>query len=176
MPDFALARPVSATLTTSVTLAAGRHYPANATTAALTLTLPTGTRPGVIISVEKTDASANIVTVSGNMRGAAGQTLQLPWRYDSVVLQSDASGSWWPQVQGHAKAAMDAAYGSGGGITQNTLANAAPGAMFLAPVNGTVTTNAALARPSARTDIFFLWNSTVQPANMLPGDKWDVPS
>ena len=165
-------RRVAATATAAATLVAGRHTPANATSGPFTLTLPAPAREGEVISVEKTDVSANAITVAGNIRGVTG-TLVFPWRGDSVELISDANGSWWPTMQGHTKASLDAAY-SGGGITANTLANAAPGTYFACPIDGSVTTSSATLRPSTRTDIFFIWNTTVQPANDLNGDKIDL--
>lgn len=57
-----------------------------------------------------------------------------------------------------------------------TLAQAVPGSRFAAPINGTLNTSATTARPSARTDIFFDWYSTVQPNNMIVGDTWDAPA
>lgn len=56
------------------------------------------------------------------------------------------------------------------------LSGVAAGTMLQAPLDGSVSTSAGLARPSARTDIFFTWNSTVQPSNMLAGDKWEQPA
>lgn len=57
-----------------------------------------------------------------------------------------------------------------------TLATMPAGSMLVAPLDGTVNTNANMARPSARTDIFFRWRSTVQPNNMISGDEWYVVS
>lgn len=55
-----------------------------------------------------------------------------------------------------------------------TLADIPAGLILVAPLDGSVNTNAGLARPSSRTDIFFRWRSTVQPTNMLTGDEWLV--
>jgi hypothetical protein len=60
------------------------------------MTLPTGAAEGVQISAEKVDASTNTVTVSGNMRGLAGQTFELEQQYSRVEFIADAAGSWWP--------------------------------------------------------------------------------
>lgn len=55
-----------------------------------------------------------------------------------------------------------------------TLADIPAGSILAAPLDGSVNTVAGTARPSARTDIFFRWRSTVQPTNMLTGDEWLV--
>jgi len=47
-------------------------------------------------------------------------------------------------------------------------ANAVPGTAFMV----THGTNATMARPSSRTDIFFFWSGSVAPTNMLAGDNW----
>lgn len=56
------------------------------------------------------------------------------------------------------------------------LSGVAAGTRLDCPLDGTVSTNANLARPSARTDIFFTWNTTVQPVNAITGDKWEAPA
>jgi hypothetical protein len=60
--------------------------------------------------VEKVDATANAVTVSGSIRGAA-TTIGLVLQHETLELVADASGSWWP-VAGHkTKSSLDGTYG-----------------------------------------------------------------
>lgn len=55
--------------------------------------------------------------------------------------------------------------------------DAPAGTFFRAPLTpGVTNTDPNMARPHSRPDIFFLWKSTVQPAQMLPGDEWDMPA
>lgn len=56
------------------------------------------------------------------------------------------------------------------------MTGVAAGAMLVCPLDGSVNTSSTAARPSARTDIFFRWRSTVQPTNMITGDEWYVVS
>jgi lysophospholipase L1-like esterase len=106
-----LPRSIATTVTTAGALAIGKHNPVNASSAALTMTLPAAVtaNAGRRISVEKTDASTNAVTISGPIRGATS-TVALVWQNESVDLVADATGSWWP-VAGHkTKASLDASY------------------------------------------------------------------
>jgi hypothetical protein len=102
-------RQVLATATTSTTATEGAHLPVNATAANRTVTLPTGTAHGSRISVEKTDATANTVTVSGSLRGAAG-TVVLTTQFETVDLVADSTGSWHP-IGGR----LNSGGGAGGG-------------------------------------------------------------
>lgn len=78
----------------------GGHTPANAAGGPITLTLPTTPAAGKMLSVEKTDTSINAVTITGNIRGAAGQSIILSLYRETVGFVSDGSNSWWP-VFGH---------------------------------------------------------------------------
>jgi lysophospholipase L1-like esterase len=101
---------VASTVTASGALVVGKHNPVDATAGAKTMTLPTGAGEGTTIGVEKLDSSANAVTVTGNVRGASGQSITLPWAHETLLLRADATGSWWP-VAGHkTKTSLDAAY------------------------------------------------------------------
>jgi hypothetical protein len=85
------------TKTTTYTALAGDVLLCDATGGAFTVTLPAAAGvTGQSISVKKTDASANAVTVDGNgaetIDGAA--TLALATRYAAVTLWSDGS-NWW---------------------------------------------------------------------------------
>lgn len=102
---------VAAVASASGALVVGKHNPIDATSAARTMTLADATAAGQHVIVEKTDATTNTVTISGNIRGSAG-TVVLVWQREAVELLSKADGSWWP-IAGHkTKAALDAAYAS----------------------------------------------------------------
>lgn len=83
------------TATTSATLAAGKHTPVDATSAALTMTLPTPARAGARLRVEKIDTTANTVTVSGTIRGAA-TTITLTSQFHTIELVAESVSSWRP--------------------------------------------------------------------------------
>jgi hypothetical protein len=109
--NVVLPRAVAAAASTAAALAAGKHTPVNAANGAITMTLPAAAtgNAGASLSVEKTDSSLNLVTISGSIRGATS-TVTLAWKNESVEFVADATGSWWP-VAGHkTKAALDAAY------------------------------------------------------------------
>jgi hypothetical protein len=72
------------------------HNPVDATAAPITKALPTGLAGGTEISVEKYDATANAVTLTGNIRGAAAQSIALTLARETVSFRADSSGSWWP--------------------------------------------------------------------------------
>jgi hypothetical protein len=93
---------VASIATTSGALVVNQHNPVNASSGPLTMTLPTGQTAGTWLSVEKTDTSANIVTISGNIRDAASSSINLKLvdatngSHETVWLVADSSGSWWP--------------------------------------------------------------------------------
>ncbi len=103
-------------VTTAGALPVGQHTPVDTTAGALTMTLPTGQAAGRLISVEKYDSSTNVVTVSGSIRGSAG-TIGLVLQHETVLLESDGSGSWWPFAGHKTLASLDTRYtlpGTGG--------------------------------------------------------------
>lgn len=96
MVNIVVPREVVATVTASGVLVAGTHTPVNASSGNKTLTLPTSVTAGAHLSVEKADASANTVTVSGSIRGGAS-TIVLSGQYESVELIANTDGtSWYP--------------------------------------------------------------------------------
>lgn len=108
---------VAAVASASGALVAGRHNPVDATAGNLTMTLADATAPGRVTVVEKTDASANTVTITGNIRGSAGSVV-LVWQREAIELLSKADGSWWP-IAGHkTKTSLDAAYAPLGAFTK----------------------------------------------------------
>lgn len=115
---------VAAAVTTAGALAANKHTPVDASAGALTMTLPTGQAAGTAIAVEKRDSSANVVTVSGSIRGSAG-TLSLRGQYETMTLAADSAGSWVPQNDHKTLAFLDARFStSSAGVV---LANAPTG-------------------------------------------------
>jgi Major tropism determinant N-terminal domain len=74
-------------------LAANTLTEANAASGNLVMTLP-APAAGVLITCEKSDSSANTVSVTGNIRGTGGVTILLQLQYESVTLLG-YSGSWW---------------------------------------------------------------------------------
>lgn len=157
---------VAATVTANSTAVVNKLNQVDATGGVRTLTLPTGQPEGTLVGAEKMDPSTNAVNVTGDIRGVAATTIALSTQNEARLFLADSAGSWHPIADHRTKTALDAAY-------KPALTNAPAGSRFDAPLDGTVTTNVNLARPSSRTDIFFTWNSTVQPANMIAGDKWD---
>lgn len=111
MTTLQTALTVATAATTSGTLAAGRHTPVDASSGALTMTLPTPATIGARLRVEKTDAGSNVVTVSGTIRGGAS-TISLAWQYESVELFAESLTSWRVAAGHKTKAALDAAYAS----------------------------------------------------------------
>src|SRR4051812_41186705 len=87
--------PVTATITSSATLAAGQHSLVSASAAARTMTLPTPLHQGSRIRVEKVDGSGNAVTVTGTIRGATG-TVLLTSQYQAVEFWAESTSSWRP--------------------------------------------------------------------------------
>jgi hypothetical protein len=79
--------------TANFTAAAGSYYPVNATSAAVTVTLPTSA-VGQVLAVKKTDVSTNTVTLSGTINGTGSSTLVLSLKDQSKVMLADASGGW----------------------------------------------------------------------------------
>jgi lysophospholipase L1-like esterase len=105
---------VASTVTASGALVTAKHNPVNATSGVKAMTLPTGAASGTLLSVEKTDASTNAVTITGNIRGVGGTTISLVWQNEDLMFAADTAGSWWP-VAGHkTKASLDAAYDAAG--------------------------------------------------------------
>lgn len=70
---------------------------ANATSAALKITLPPASTGGMLVHVKKVDASTNVVTVAGagtdKIEGAASKSLSK--RYTSLTLIADGTSNWY---------------------------------------------------------------------------------
>ncbi|HEY1668492.1 MAG TPA: glycosyl hydrolase family 28-related protein [Trebonia sp.] len=131
--------------------------------AALTMTLPTPVT-GAWIVCERASASTAAVTITGNVRGAAGTSVTLQLGSESEMFFA-TGGSWWP-IAGHKTlGSLDtrytawlnvkgAAFGAkGDGTTDDTaainlaLSTATPGQVVYLPA-GTYVTSAPLVVPS----------------------------
>lgn len=88
--------PVTSTITTSATLAAGQHSLVSASGAARTMTLPTPLHQGSRIRVEKVDGSGNVVTVVGTIRGDSSGTIPLTSQYQAIEFWAESLTSWRP--------------------------------------------------------------------------------
>lgn len=97
------------TVTASATLAAGKHTPVDATSGALTMTLPVPARAGARLRVEKIDATTNTVTVTGTIRGAA-TSLTLLGQYDQLEFVAESTSSWRIGAQHRPKLVNDMLY------------------------------------------------------------------
>jgi lysophospholipase L1-like esterase len=145
-------------VTAAGALVVGKHTPVDATSGALTMTLPTGQAQGTRLSVEKFDSSANVVTVSGSLRGSAS-TLPLALAHESVLLETDAAGSWWP-IGGHKTlSTLDSRY---------TLTGAAgPGQV---PPLVVTATSVALGNVTGATALNLASGKAVQVTGVLTGN------
>jgi hypothetical protein len=97
-----------AVVTANGTLTAGKTNPIDATSGALTMTLPTGVAAGIPIAVQKVDASPNGITISGTIRGSSGTLPIKGNRYETQVLVSEGSNSWRPIADHKTWASIDA--------------------------------------------------------------------
>lgn len=99
--------PVTSTITSSSTLAAGQHSLVSASGAVRTMTLPTPLHQGSRIRVEKVDGSGNAVNVTGTIRGASG-TVSLTSQYQAVEFWAESLTSWRPINDRRTDAAIQA--------------------------------------------------------------------
>jgi hypothetical protein len=68
----------------------------NATSGAVTITLPSSPSAGEIVVVKKTDSSSNGCTISGNGHDIDGMSSEsLPGQYNSYLMQWDSTSSTW---------------------------------------------------------------------------------
>lgn len=87
---------VAAVASAAAALAINRLTPVDATAKALVMTLPAGKPEATVLAVEKQDASEHAVTVEGNLRGVAGEKIELTLLKETIFLVADAEGHWWP--------------------------------------------------------------------------------
>lgn len=79
--------------TASFTASANTLYQVNATSAAVTVTLPASISSQAIV-IKKTDSSVNSVTLSGTINGTGSATYALTKQYQSKQLYADGTGGW----------------------------------------------------------------------------------
>lgn len=108
--------PVAA-VTTGGALAVNKLTPVDATAGTVAMTLPTGQAVGTTIALYKADATANVVTVTGNIRGVAATTQTLTDQNESTTYVADSGGSWFPAADGKPKSMLDRLYDPAGAAT-----------------------------------------------------------
>lgn len=98
-------------VSTTATLTANRYTKADATSAPFTATLPSGGGLiyGAVVAVEKIDATANAVTVSGTIRGVSA-SLTLILSHETLLFFYEGTGSWRPLASHKTLSSLDARY------------------------------------------------------------------
>jgi hypothetical protein len=118
---------VAAVVSANGALVIGKHNPVDATGGARTMTLADAASAGQLVSFEKTDATANTVTATMNLRGTPASAFPLTLQRESMVFVGKADGSWWP-VAGHkTKSSLDALYAP---ISVSTVLGTTPQGSF----------------------------------------------
>lgn len=164
-----LPQPIAA-VTVGAQLATGKETPVDATAGPITMTLPTGATLGTGIAVYKYDSTANVVSITGNIRGVPGATNTLIAQNETFLYVADSSGSWIPLASHKPKSMLDALYiGSSivdvkGDLIAATAADTV--ARLAVGANGTVLT-ADSAQPSGLT-----WNAA--PGGGIPATIVDA--
>lgn len=167
-----LPQPITA-VTSSGALTVAKETPVDASGGPLTMTLPTGQATGTALAVFKADSTANVVSVTGNIRSAPGATNTLSYQFEAILYVTDAAGSWIPYPSFKPKSMLDALYGTGiqasivdakGDLIAATAADTV--ARFGVGANGTVLT-ADSAQASGLT-----WNAA--PGGGIPATIVDA--
>lgn len=102
--------PKITTVTGNAALSLNTLVPADATSAGFTLTLPTGVSFGAVIHVEKIDATVNVVSITGTIRGVGASTLTLKLPFESITFISEGSNSWRPFAGHKTLSSLDTRY------------------------------------------------------------------
>lgn len=103
--------PVHSTISSSATLTKGQLTPVNAESGEVVATLPEPKETGLLIAVEKTDSSANIVKISGTIRGeSTSNTLKL--KREIILFESESETSWRPIADHRTLSSLDVRYAS----------------------------------------------------------------
>jgi hypothetical protein len=119
----------------------------NAASGTIALTLPAPTGGQQLIAVEKTDSSANTVTVTGTIRGVGATTLTLALQNESLLFY--AYGSSWYVMAGHKTlVSLDGRYVLLTGAVMNGPLSPKVSALTF---GGSIPVNAALANTFAVT-------------------------
>jgi hypothetical protein len=82
------------TKTASFTAVAGLKYSADATSGAITATLPTTNTAGQRIVIQKSDVGVNLVNIVGTINGTASNTSSLRSQNQGKELEADGTGNW----------------------------------------------------------------------------------
>lgn len=116
LPDTIMRNfPPGSIVSANGTLAIGVLTPVDASGGNVTMTLPSGGQKGQMIAVVKWDGSSHTVAVSGALYNGTG-TLTMYLTKESIVLECDSSGFWWP-IAGHQTiASLDARYGGSSAV------------------------------------------------------------
>jgi lysophospholipase L1-like esterase len=148
---------VGATKTASFTAVAGTLHPVDATSASITVTLPSATgNAGARLVVTRLDSTVNTLTITGTIRGVS-TSITLSLLNEAVELVSNGSGSWWPTADHKTLSTLDSRY--------STTGVAAANYTTLTPFY------AALAnRENARCDIVVMGDSLEEG---YPATSWE---
>ena len=141
---YAPVNTVADVATANGALLPGQHNPVSAASGARAMTLANASA-GVRTVVEKTDSSANAVTVTLNLRGSSGATLTLTAQNEAIELLGKADGSWWPVAGHRTKASLDAVYATSSPLGAERL-RSAPAARLQTWLASLGNRDAALAR------------------------------
>ena len=96
--------------TSSFTASADTKHTVNASGGAVNVTLPATNTQGHLISVQKSDTSANLVTMMGKINGVAGSTSAIRSQYQGKLLLADGAGNWDIIAGDVSVAALDTRY------------------------------------------------------------------
>ena len=116
--------------------------PVNATAGNVTQKLPEGLPKGALIAVEKVDATEHEVILEGQIRTSTKtSTLALKLQHETLLLETDGSGFWWPLAGHDTLGALDARYvhQNGEGLPSSVVSDsrgAAGGGRCAAPRGG----------------------------------------
>jgi hypothetical protein len=101
---------IGSSTSTAGPLPVNQLKPVDATAGTVAMTLPTGQAAGSLIGVRKQDATANAVTITGNIAGVAATTHTLALNAETVVYEADSAGSWWVVGGNKSLSSLDARY------------------------------------------------------------------
>lgn len=103
--------PQVSTVTSGMALTANHYTPTDATSGSFTVTLPSGSglTYGALIVVEKLDATANTVTVSGTIRGVSGTDV-MRLQHETLGYFYEGTNSWRPWVDHKTLTSLDGRY------------------------------------------------------------------
>ncbi|HZS21994.1 MAG TPA: hypothetical protein VFA63_13550 [Pseudonocardiaceae bacterium] len=104
------------TVTSNGALTPSQYTQFDATSGALTITLPTGQAAGTIAVVEKIDATSNTVTFTGNIRDVGSSSLALVGQHETHVLEVDSTGSWFVPASHKPLSVLDTRYAPEGSL------------------------------------------------------------